>query len=292
MGRIMNLIAARFRNNVICDMMSMIRDSKSEQIQFDELTTGSVIIMGRKTYEHIGYALSGRITIVVSNTKHYEICASPDTIVLTAHSLAEAIEVAPDDLDIYIMGGKGLYEEAIPIVHRMYITEIDRDTAMDDSDVFFPKFDENKFKKIIGETVEESIRYTRTVYVRRGSVLCPEDKSRMNLEWEPVDVKLKDFDTQITRYRAALSSGVGSISLTHKKKDGSETFILSYYISENGPNSGMRGMMELPPEIRSMDMAKANAERFFFYMLNDRILQYELKLNTALKVKAACSGDN
>lgn len=292
MGRIMNLIAARYRNNVICDMMSMIRDSKSEQIQFDELTTGSVVIMGRKTYERIGYALSGRITIVVSNTKHYEGRVSADTITITAHSLAEAIEVAPDDLDIYIMGGKGLYEEAIPIVHRMYITEIDRDVTMDDSDVFFPKFDENKFKKLVGETVEESIRYTRTVYVRRGSVLCPEDEGRMNLEWDPVDVKLKDFDTQVTRYKAALPSGMGSISLSRKKKDGSEKFILSYYIPENGSNSGMRGMMELPPEIRNMDMAKANAERFFFYMLNDRILQYELKLNAALKVRAICSGDD
>ena len=55
--------------------------------------------------------------------------------------------------------------EAIPIVDKMYITEIDME--IEDGDVFFPEFDKNDFTLTVGETAGEDIKYTRTVYTRK-----------------------------------------------------------------------------------------------------------------------------
>lgn len=58
---------------------------------------------------------------MVSNTKNFD-----DENCLTAKSLTEAIELA-EGRDVYISGGARIYEEALPLVEKMYITEIDHE---------------------------------------------------------------------------------------------------------------------------------------------------------------------
>lgn len=157
-----NLIVARSRNNVIGNAGGIPWKVKGEQKQFKELTTGNAVIMGRKTYEDIGRPLPDRLNIVVSNTANYE-----QENLMTARSLEKAISLVPEGMEVYISGGARLYMEAIPIVDRMYITEIGIDVPVDDTAVFFPRFRYDEFKKTVGETVQGDIPYTRTVYVRR-----------------------------------------------------------------------------------------------------------------------------
>ncbi|MBD5505321.1 MAG: dihydrofolate reductase [Lachnospiraceae bacterium] len=84
---------------------------------------------------------------------------------MTAKSLQEAITMA-GNRDIYISGGAKLYEEALPLVKKMYITEIDRDI---EGDTFFPQFDGKQFIKEINERFEGEIPYTYVTYTRRGA---------------------------------------------------------------------------------------------------------------------------
>ena len=171
MGTI-NLIVARSRNNVIGKGGKIPWHLKGEQTQFTELTTGNVVIMGRKTYEEIGHPLPNRLNVVVSRTKSFgcRIDSGEFTTVLDATSLQEALDLVGDltNVDVYIAGGHRLYKEALAmnIVDRMYITEIDMDVEPDSTTVFFPEFDKTVFKKLTGETVEDEIPYTRTVYYR------------------------------------------------------------------------------------------------------------------------------
>lgn len=167
-----NLIVARSRNNVIGNKDGIPWNIKGEQKQVRELTTGNVIIMGRKTYEDIGRPLPNRINIVISNTKEYgsrNDSTRIPTVLITVPSLKEAIDAAKDmdNVDIYIAGGRRLYEDAIGLVDKMYITEVHMDADIDDTTVFFPEFNENDFDKEIGETAGEPISYTRTMYTRR-----------------------------------------------------------------------------------------------------------------------------
>lgn len=153
------LIVARSQNNVIGKNGQIPWRIKGEQKQFKELTTGNVVVMGRKSYEEIGHPLPNRKTIVVSRTKQYE-----GENLATAGSVKEAIEMAGDQ-NVYISGGYGLYKEAIPFVDVMYITEVQ--TVVEDGDVFFPEFDENDFEKEEGETGGEEIKFIRTTYTRK-----------------------------------------------------------------------------------------------------------------------------
>lgn len=152
------LIVAFAKNRVIGNKGCIPWKIKGEQKRFRELTTGNVVIMGRRSYEEIGRPLPNRTTIVVSGTKNFdgENC-------MTAKSLAEAIEMA-GDRKIYISGGARLYEEAVPLVERMYITEIDLEV---EGDTYFPEFEKEEFVKTIDEEVDGEIPYKYVTYIRK-----------------------------------------------------------------------------------------------------------------------------
>ena len=155
------LIVARSKNNVIGKNGKIPWKIKGEQKQFRELTTGNVVVMGRKSYEEIGHPLPNRKNIVVSKSKNF----TGENLV-TVGSLQEAISISNGE-KVYIAGGYGLFKEALPLVDTMYITEID--IVIENGDVFFPEFDSNEFDIAIGETGGEDIKYTRTIYTRRNN---------------------------------------------------------------------------------------------------------------------------
>ena len=155
------LIVARSKNNVIGKNGKIPWKIKGEQKQFRELTTGNVVVMGRKSYEEIGHPLPNRKNIVVSKSKNF----TGENLV-TVGSLQEAIAISNGE-KVYIAGGYGLYKEAIHLVDTMYITEIDM--VIENGDVFFPEFDSNEFDIAIGQTGGEDIKYTRIIYTRRNN---------------------------------------------------------------------------------------------------------------------------
>jgi len=126
------IIAARSINNVIGKDGRIPWKIKGEQKQFKELTTGNVVVMGRRSFEEIGKPLPNRKTIVVSSNKVFE-----GENLATVGSVKEAIDLAGDE-KVFIAGGYGLYKEALPYVDVMYITEVK--TVIEDGDVFFPEF--------------------------------------------------------------------------------------------------------------------------------------------------------
>ncbi len=154
-----SLIVARSKNNVIGKGGNIPWNIKGEQKYFKELTTGNVVIMGCKSYEEIGHPFPNRQIIIVSNNNYYE-----GENLITVKSLKEAIEKA-EDKEIFIAGGYGLYKEALSLVDKMYITEVDM--IVEDGDTFFPEFDEIKFNLTVGVTEGDEVKYTRTVYTRK-----------------------------------------------------------------------------------------------------------------------------
>ena len=135
---------------------------KGEQRRFRELTTGNVVIMGRKSYEEIGRPLPNRFTIVVSKTANFEAenC-------VTVPTLNDAIEYAkknrPDE-NIYLSGGAGIYKEGLPLAEKLFITEVD---AVIEGDTFFPEFDESKYEKTVDEEVDGEIPYAYVTYTKK-----------------------------------------------------------------------------------------------------------------------------
>ena len=141
-----SLIAAVAKNNVIGNKGHIPWDLPEDRQRFKELTLGSVLVMGRRTFEEIfekfGRGLPERETIVVS--KNHDFAGEQFS---TARSLEEAISFAKKQFpqkDIFICGGESIYKEAIAkkLVEKMYITKVDLEP---EGDTFFPQFDESEF---------------------------------------------------------------------------------------------------------------------------------------------------
>lgn len=142
-----SLIVAYAHNNVIGNKGRIPWDLPDDREHFKQLTLGSLVVMGRRTFEEIykkfGAGLPGRETIVISKTTNYE-----GASYRTAISLEKALELAKSlfpQKEIFICGGESVYKEAIEskLVNKMYITEIDADIS---GDAFFPDFDKNDFE--------------------------------------------------------------------------------------------------------------------------------------------------
>ncbi|HOO51847.1 MAG TPA: dihydrofolate reductase [Alphaproteobacteria bacterium] len=111
---------------------------------FKTTTTGKPVIMGRKTFDsilsRIGKPLPGR--------PHYIISRSAVTYegVTGCSSLEEAIEkvrAEHPNAETIIMGGASIYEQAIPLIDRMYLTIIHGDV---DGDAHFPEVNPENWK--------------------------------------------------------------------------------------------------------------------------------------------------
>ena len=152
------LIVAYAHENIIGNKGKIPWDIKGEKSRFRELTTGNVVVMGRKSFEEIGKPLPDRTIYVISSTKKFDMEG-----VHTVTSLKEAIDKA-GDRDVFISGGERLYKEAIDIVEKMYITEIDLNV---EGDTRFPEFDESKFIKTTEKVVDGDIPYRYVTYTRK-----------------------------------------------------------------------------------------------------------------------------
>ena len=109
---------------------------------FRRVTMGHAILMGRKTWDSIGRPLPGRRNIVISRNRELKIEGAE-----VVHGLAQAIGLAIQggDLEPRIIGGATLYEAALPICSRLFLTEVDRAV---EGDTFFPAFDRSQWREV------------------------------------------------------------------------------------------------------------------------------------------------
>ena len=121
--------------------------------RFKRLTTGHPVIMGRKTFEsileHIGKPLPNRVNIVVTQNLDFK----KEGIVIL-NSLEDAINKAKEseNREIFIIGGARIYEQAIGVADKIYLTKVEGNY---NCDVFFPDY-KSQFKRIINEEEGES----------------------------------------------------------------------------------------------------------------------------------------
>lgn len=121
---------------------------------------GHPVIMGRKTFESIlhslGKPLPGRTNIIVTRDPTCISRLNLDTEgVVAAHSLEEAVEKAReiDQEEIFIIGGAQIYEQALPIIDRLYLTLIDDEKP---GDAYFPAYEHLFTKKLAEEAGEHN----------------------------------------------------------------------------------------------------------------------------------------
>jgi len=111
---------------------------------FKRTTTGKTVLMGRKTYESIGRPLPNRRNVIISRNANFK---APGCEVIGA--IESALELAKEDDEIMIMGGASFYEQMLPSVNRLYITQIEGVYA---GDAYFPSFNRDDFVETFRES--------------------------------------------------------------------------------------------------------------------------------------------
>lgn len=167
------LIVAKARNHTIG------RDNKlpwylpNDLKYFKQVTLGKPIIMGRKTYDSIGKPLPGRTNIVITRQSDYRPANQNDSVRVVdsfeaAQQLAEQILIVNGQSEAMIIGGAEIYRLALPMVDRMYITEVHAEV---EGDAFFPEFDQQQWQTVAREDFAAEgpnpYDYSFVVYQRR-----------------------------------------------------------------------------------------------------------------------------
>lgn len=139
---IISLIAALTENRVIGKNNDLPWRLPDDMKYFMRTTTGHHVIMGRKNYDSLPpnfKPLPNRTNIVVTRQEDFE--AKGCTIV---NSIKAGIDMARTnkEKELFIIGGAQIYEQALPMAHRLYLTEIK--TTME-GDTFFPAYDKEKW---------------------------------------------------------------------------------------------------------------------------------------------------
>jgi len=165
---ILSLISAADEDNIIGLGNTLPWDIPADLKYFQKKTQGQIVIMGRKTFESIveklGHPLPNRRSIVI--TRHGSMYADDYDQVT---SLDEAIQLAVDAKaeEAFVIGGEQIYELAIGLAHRIYLTRIH---GHFDGDKFFPEIKEEDWKEVSCESHEADgdnpHSYTFFVYER------------------------------------------------------------------------------------------------------------------------------
>ncbi|MEM7660965.1 MAG: dihydrofolate reductase [Pseudomonadota bacterium] len=141
------IIVAKARNDVIGNQGTLPWRLSADLAFFKEVTLGKPVIMGRKTWESLPVnPLPGRANIVISRNWNYaakgaRVYSSLGVAVNAARSIARR-----DGVDeIFVIGGASIYERALPISDRLYITDVDADVI---GDVKFPKLEEGRWEEV------------------------------------------------------------------------------------------------------------------------------------------------
>jgi dihydrofolate reductase len=139
------IIAAIAQNNALGKDNDLIWHLPADLKRFKKTTSGHHILMGRNTFESIGKPLPNRTTIIITRNDNYfkDGC-------LIASSLEEAIELAKEDEQIFIIGGAQVYTYAIEnnIADTLDITLVHQEF---EADVFFPEIDPTIWEEVSRE---------------------------------------------------------------------------------------------------------------------------------------------
>ncbi|MBP3982429.1 dihydrofolate reductase [Acidovorax sp. JG5] len=116
------LIYARAANGVIGRDGSMPWHLPEDLAHFKRLTLGHPVIMGRKTWDSLPERfrpLPGRTNIVITRQPDWH-----QNGVQRASSLREALQFCASSDTVWVMGGAQIYAQALPLAHRVEVTEI------------------------------------------------------------------------------------------------------------------------------------------------------------------------
>jgi dihydrofolate reductase len=127
------LVYARSRNGVIGKDGVMPWHLPEDLAHFRQVTAGRPVVMGRKTWDSVPprfRPLPGRRNVVITRQPDWQEQGAE-----RAGSLTEALSLCAGEPEVWVIGGSGIFAQAMPLAHVLELTEIERDF---EGDVYAP----------------------------------------------------------------------------------------------------------------------------------------------------------
>ncbi len=148
----MNLIVAVDNNWAIGNKGDLLVKIPDDQKFFREVTTGNVVVLGRKTLSGFpnGIPLKNRINIILSEDVNFKV--KDATVVHSIAELFKELEQYKSE-NIYIIGGGMVYESLYEYCDTAHVTKIDYNYQ---GDTYFPNLDKLDNWKITQDSEEQT----------------------------------------------------------------------------------------------------------------------------------------
>ncbi len=135
------IIVAIAKNHAIGKDNQLLWHLSEDLKRFKRLTLEHTVIMGMKTYDSLPVKpFKNRKNIVIVDDKSVAIEGCE-----MAYSIQEAIDLADNDKENFIIGGGSIYKQFMEIADKMYITVVDKDF---EADTFFPEISDKQWKVV------------------------------------------------------------------------------------------------------------------------------------------------
>jgi dihydrofolate reductase len=112
------LVVARATNGVIGRDGTLPWRISADLKRFKRLTMGSVMIMGRRTFDSLSGLLPGRRHVVLTRDREWSAGGAE-----VAHSVEEALTLAGDE-PVSVIGGAEIFDLLLPHGDRLELTEV------------------------------------------------------------------------------------------------------------------------------------------------------------------------
>lgn len=162
----MNIIVAADQNWGIGRENQLLVSIPADMKFFRTVTTGKVVVMGRKTLESFpnGLPLKNRTNIVMTRDENYKV---KDAIIV--HSVEQLLEEVKkyNTHEVFVIGGDSIYAQLLDYCDTAYVTKID---FAYEADTWFPNLDEKENWELIEESEEQTyfnLEYAFKKYRRR-----------------------------------------------------------------------------------------------------------------------------
>jgi dihydrofolate reductase len=159
---IVSMVVATGPNGEIGLNNKLLWHIKEDLQNFKKITTGKMVVMGRKTFESIGKALPLRTNIVITRDQTF----NPEGVIVVHDPMmvfdlalemeeeklaAKEGEASTTDFELMIIGGAEMYQFFLPYAQKIYLSEV---PYQGDADTFFPKMNPSDWE------VTESASFT------------------------------------------------------------------------------------------------------------------------------------
>ena len=138
----LTLIAATSTNNALGKDNQLVWHLPNDFKRFKELTSGNIILMGRKTFESLKKILPGRHHVILTRDINYNVDSEDVTVINNPDEIFD--KYTDSEEEAFIIGGGELYNIALPHCKKIYLTKVKQ--YFENGDTYFPKIDYNQWE--------------------------------------------------------------------------------------------------------------------------------------------------